>query len=143
MTCIAWDGKTLAGDKQSQVGDIPVKSKKVFRLKVKNKIYLVGFSGDETRALHYIEMFKTDGILCDVVKGAEVLVVGRYKGQIKVYVLAEDGDLCAMNEKRWALGDAGDFALGAMHAGASAGDAVKIASKLSINSGGGVDVVKF
>lgn len=139
MTCIAWDGKLLAGDKQSKVGDIPVKSTKVFRLKVKGRIYLVGFSGDETRALYFIENFKKDGIGCPTVKGAEIILVSKKQ----VRVVAEDGDMCAMNEKMWALGSAGDFALGAMHAGANATEAVKIANKLSISCGMGVDTVKF
>lgn len=140
MTCIAWDGKVLAGDKQSVCADIPVRSKKVFRIKVHNKIFLLGFSGDETRALHFIREFKVSGFEdYPHVKGCTILIVSRKAG----YVLEEDGEISDMREKKWAVGGSGDFALGAMHAGASAREAVLIASKLSIKSGMGVDTVKF
>lgn len=140
MTCITWDGKVLAGDKQSSVGEIPVKSTKVFRVKAKGRIYLLGIAGDETRALQFIEYFRLHGTTDYLkVKGAEVLIISK-KG---CWVLQQDADVSTMNEKIWALGAAGDFALGAMHAGVGAEEAVRIASKLSINSGMGVDTVKF
>jgi hypothetical protein len=42
-----------------------------------------------------------------------------------------------------AIGNGGDFALGALAAGESAREAVRIASRLSASCGFGVDVVRF
>ncbi|MBK8772489.1 MAG: hypothetical protein IPM06_18985 [Rhizobiales bacterium] len=43
----------------------------------------------------------------------------------------------------WAIGTGCDYALGAMHAGADAKKAVKIAAKLDVNTGFGVTSVRF
>lgn len=45
--------------------------------------------------------------------------------------------------KRWAIGSGCDYALGAMEAGASAEQAVRIASRLDVHCGFGVNSVRF
>ncbi len=141
MTCIAWDGKTLSGDRMAVADETPVKAKKIFKVTAKNKTYLLGFSGDEARGLSFVRDIKKNGLQEDYlkVKGVEVLIVTKNQ----VYLLAEDGELTMMNEKKWALGTSGDFALGAMHAGVNSKRAVEIANRLSISSGMGTNTVKF
>lgn len=48
-----------------------------------------------------------------------------------------------INHPYWAIGSGADYALAAMHCGRTAAQAVRLASKLDINSGIGVDCVRF
>lgn len=55
MTTIAWDGKTLAGDKQVTTGGTATKTTKVFKVKTKKGYVLVGYSGDLADGQAFVE----------------------------------------------------------------------------------------
>lgn len=140
MTTIAWDGETLAADRQSTWGGTPVRTRKVF--KVRHPIHgtwLFGCSG----AAHDCDAFVrwARGL------GAEVAL-----GDMRILAIHESGSVWTadgalkwslMRVKRWAIGSGGDYALGAMVAGCDAREAVQIAMELDVHTGIGVDCVRF
>lgn len=140
MTCIAWDGVTLAGDKQAEWGDRPVTTTKVFRIKYKNRVYLIGFSNSEGPALKFLEHFKKKGFKdYPEVNGANIIILSKH-GK---WLIDSDGYKLDLKNNLWTLGSGGDIALGAMVMGANAKKAVEIACDYNANCGIGVDTVKF
>ena len=141
MSTIAWDGLTLAGDRQATWGNTPVRTTKVTRIKHKARWYLVGWVGCESGGLKFVAHFTQHGMgqrpaLKD---NTEVIVVSR----AGIWVESEADTSNIMEEPKWAFGSGGAFALGAMHAGATAKQAVEIASKLDVYTGMGVDCVQL
>ena len=140
MTCVAWDGKTLAADKQCEWDGRPNYTTKVFRIRFKNKIYLIGFSNSEGPALKFVEHFRKKGFEnYPEVSGSNILIISKKDS----WLIDADGFRVPMTSKIWTLGSGGDIALGAMVMGASAKEAVEIACKYNTGYGMGVDVVKF
>jgi ATP-dependent protease HslVU (ClpYQ) peptidase subunit len=140
LTTIAWDGKTLAGDKQTTIGDTPVPTTKVFRLGTKNKRVLVGACGNKADCQAFVTWVKngfggqpefTDftGMVIDL------------NGNISLY--DENPNTATFSRDKWAIGSGANFALGAMAHGATAAESVAIASELDIYSGLGIDTVDF
>lgn len=141
MTTIAWDGKTLAGDRKTV--DICVYGgTKVFKVgKGKGKeTYLVAASGNSSDCDAFIEFAK---------KG--------FKNRPKFtdftgIRIAKDGTITRYDEmpnesvfrsETYAIGSGGRYAMGAMAFGATALEAVKIASDLDVYTGLGIDTVSF
>lgn len=145
MTTIAFDGKTMAADKQSVAG-----SRKYQKLncKIRSGKYHgmpALFSGAGTI------------VYCDAV--VEWLLAGMpdenrpemptSPDSFTVIVATELGLFeyidslrpIALGPLKWAIGSGAEYALGAMAAGACAKRAVEIACEFDINSGMGVDVL--
>ena len=140
MTTLAWDGITLAADRQINDGSRPITGTKVHRIEVKGEIYLVGFCGGYGAALKFLEHFKKKGwTKYPDIKDATIVILSKDEGN----EIGEDGTLTPMNECPWGWGSGGDYALGAIKAGATAEEAVAIAIELDINSGIGIDTVIF
>lgn len=142
MTTVAWDGTTLAGDKRAVWGDsIPVEATKVFRVKHKKEVYLIGFSGLTAVGEAFVRHLRKKGLVGHPpgVKGSTIWVITRRGGLI----LSDDDPRSEHNEEKWAIGSGWHFALGAMYSGKTAEQAVEIASRLDIYTGGGVDAVRF
>jgi len=140
MTTIAWDGKILASDKQINDEGRPIVGTKIWRIEVKGEIYLLGFCGGYGSALKFVEHFKKKGWMkYPEVKDATILVLSKDNGS----TLESDATITPMNECPWAIGSGGDYALGAMKAGATAEEAVAIAMELDINTGIGIDKIEF
>ena len=139
MTTIAWDGKKLAGDRKT-VDICMYAGTKVFKVGKGKETYLVGASGNSSD--------------CDAFVGfAERGFKDRPKFTDFTGIrIAKDGTVTRYDEmpnesvfkpKLYAIGSGGKYALGAMAMGASAADAVKIASEMDPYTGLGVDVVSF
>jgi ATP-dependent protease HslVU (ClpYQ) peptidase subunit len=142
MTTITWDGRTLAGDRQATSGGTPTTTTKVFKVKCKKKKYLVGFSGrlaDGQAFLRFVERGFQDNPAIDTLTA----MVIHEDGRVVTYddTNANPCDLGIL--KYWAAGSGADYALGAMAHGATATEAVLIASDLDVNTGRGVDKVSF
>lgn len=65
-------------------------------------------------------------------------------GNVKVYHNVQKGRAADMGKlDMWAVGSGCDYALGAMKFGATAKEAIAIASELDVNTGLGIDTVDF
>lgn len=147
MTTIAWDGKTLAGDRGSWSGAARRHVRKVFKIKAKDGAdFLVGFCGDGAFALavlawmrgeadkpSYREFGVSPDLQCAMVIEKDLTVWG--VGASLTYYRFE--------ETMMAMGGGQEFAWGALEAGASAQRAIEIAIKRSDYAAFGVDSVSF
>jgi hypothetical protein len=111
VTVIAWDGKALAGDKQTTGED-------------RGRMRCAQGARQGRRSSAAPER---TGAAC---VGARARADHRIQWQ-------------RIRHPFIAIGNGGDFALGALAAGESAREAVRIASRLSASCGFGVDVVRF
>ena len=143
MTCIAWDGATLAGDRLETWDRLPFRGRgKLARLRQhKGGEYLCGFSGTDHGRQAFTKWFvhgemppaMTDRDLC-------VLLIDR---KCRVFQCNERLTIMRVNGTRWAAGTGADYALGAMAYGASSVEAVRIAIKLDVYCGGGVTTLRW
>ena len=139
MTTIVWDGSVLAADSREALSD------GFFHDKC-NKIFKIGSSyiataGDSSDGLLFVQWCK------DRTKPKPT--IGKHFEAVEIM---RDGAIYLYDKncigikwtgKHFALGSGGNFALGAVLAGVSAKEAVEIAKKLDINSGGKVKAVKI
>lgn len=143
MTVIAWDGKTLAADKQSSYGSLPAITTKVFRI----RNHLVAGSGDTARIIEMRKWFedgadpaKLPAFQTDEAKFVDLMVVDP-AGGLMVY---SNGPLPSFIQNQfWATGSGRDFAIAAMHCGKTAREAVEIASLFCTGCGQGVDSLEL
>lgn len=142
MTVIAYDGKTVAADKQTTNHGWGFKTTKLHRFE--NKVLC--FCGDAGLGLALMNWFKSGCKADDFPKmdedtQATLLVFERGKP-----VVAYEGTpypyVTDMTDQ-FAAGSGRDFALGAMSFGATAIQAVQVANKLSAYCGEGFDAVCF
>jgi len=136
MTTIAWDGKTLAVDSAQSRGDI------ITGLKMK-KLYLdvgpfkaVAISGVTQNYEPLIKWIKCGGDNPSISDHFSILCINK-KGQC--FGLHDGDQLYFVRRKdKCSEGSGWQIALGAMDAGATAIEAIKIASKRDVYTGGKV-----
>ncbi len=145
MTTVAFDGRTMASDKQSNNGDMKFTSP---RSKIR------------TGAYHGLPaLFAGAGTTVYIDAMIEWLVAGmpdEHKPEMPespdsftVIVATEAGVFeyidslrpIPLGQVKWAIGSGAEYAFGAMDAGASAKRAVEIACNRDVNSGMGVDAI--
>jgi hypothetical protein len=138
MTVIAWDGRTLAADKQTTAGGRPRVTTKVYRVPEG----LVAMCGSSVASVAVLEWFqkgrppndypaiqKTD-------KDCGAMFVD-WTGQLWIY---EDHPHAIRIENRFdAMGSGRDYAIAALHLGHDARTAVKVACELDVSCGQGID----
>ncbi len=137
MTTIAWDGKTLAADRQSTYNGTATPTTKIFRVVKHGRAKLFGCAGDSGECQAYARWMRRGGkkpALSDIA----VLTID-HKG--RVFVMSDKWIIARVRVKKWALGSGTDFAMGAMFAGADAEKAVHIATVLDTKTGLGVDTL--
>jgi ATP-dependent protease HslVU (ClpYQ) peptidase subunit len=140
MTTIAWDGRILAADRQSTWGGTATKTRKIFRgVHPDGRKVIYGCAGltHECQAFtRWIngEIEKPD--LTDIT----ILSIDHLG---RVWYASQAMLWARLRVKQWAIGTGCDYALGAMAAGKSAAEAIRIASKLDVNTGFGVDVLEL
>lgn len=142
MTVVCWDGATLASDRQLTVdGELKGLTRKIARSRNGT---ICGASGDAALCNKAIE-WVLGGMKQDrrpsAGNGEDVdLIVVLPNGNA---LLALDNALTMepLPRKQWAIGSGAQLALGAMAMGATAERAVQVASSLSVNCGGGVDIL--
>jgi len=139
MTTIAVKNGIMAGDKLCAWGSTPAPTTKIFI----HEGLLVGVAGDKDNAEAFKKwlfagmpstekpIFKNDDFTAII---AGVGIITQYNTGLFAHVVGLPF---------WAAGSGADYALGAMAFGASAAEAVAIASTLDINTGLGVDVISM
>jgi len=141
MTVIAWDGTTLASDRQITDSCRATVGKKLWKLKVGRETYLLGLSGEYGPGLEAIHTIMESHTFDKVAKDRDVSIM--VIGKNRIFELERGYAIPVLEMKVWATGSGGDYALGAMLAGKTAVEAVEIAIQLDMNSGLGVDQVQF
>lgn len=152
MTTITYKDGILAGDSQMSRGD----EKCMGILKVgKTENFLLGFSGSFSNAPALYSWFLENeniGVenpvnLCQVWEnvpnfgsGFSLMIVNRAG---LIWTASHEGPPVFIPSKYDAAGSGSEFAIGAMAAGASAPEAVRIAAKYDVYTGGPVSHVKF
>jgi ATP-dependent protease HslVU (ClpYQ) peptidase subunit len=140
MTTIAWDGHTLAADRQSTWGGTPTRTRKIFRaINDDGREVIYGCAGLTHECSAYTRWINGE-IAQPNFTEISIMSIDR-RGRI--WHTNQTMIWTQIKAKHWAIGAGCDYALGAMAAGKSAFDAVKIASMLDVTTGGGVDVLRL
>lgn len=137
MTIVAWDGKTLAADKQSTNVGYGHTITKIFRVPGGR----VGFSGAASHSLALLQWFKD---------GRDPLTYPKHDDPAGALFLPDEGGAWGYGgpypekyeDKFIAQGCGRDYALAAMYLGKSAREAVEVACALDVNCGCGIDVLE-
>lgn len=147
MTTIAFDGKTVAADRQVTVGGTPVKAPfpKITRVTYRGVKSIVGFTcGNVCHVMPVIEWIKNE---CPMDDAPDIHNEGKDFSLMLVnadgvFYSSESLILVPLGMVKWAVGSGSDFALGAMAAGANAKRAVTLTMGLDVSTGMGIDVLK-
>jgi len=140
MTCIAWDGKTLAADKRGTCAGMRYTVTKIHRL----PDGLVAFSGGGAHASELLNWFfgARDPAAyprCEDDGGAGALMVNE-SGVIFMYS-ADNPFPERIESAFFARGSGRDYAMAAMYLGCDARRAVEVACAFDVNCGGGIDTL--
>jgi 20S proteasome alpha/beta subunit len=144
MTCIAWDGRTLAADKRASIGGYPATVTKIMRTASGE---LIGASGDLDTARALMAWY-CDGAPADSYPDnrngdycrAYLMVITR-EGKIHKY--EREPIALPFEDKFAAMGSGRDYALAAMHLGRTARKAVEVACALDTGCGNGIDTLRL
>ena len=143
MTVIAWDGFTLAADRQATVADTIYSTKKLWTYADGSAVAVTG----DLSAGEYMRSWYESGSQIDqwpeIQKTEDwaILVVAR-PGKAPVYYERHPVPITVVDQFR-AWGSGREVALGAMAMGADAINAVEIASRFVIGCGRGCDSVRI
>jgi 20S proteasome alpha/beta subunit len=141
MTCIAWDGKTLAADKRMSFSCEFATVTKLHRIDG----CLVGWAGDAAIGRAMIAWAR-DGFNIDAFPSAQrdrsnngSLMVIRPNGEINHYGVEPYPMI--IEDKHYTIGSGSPFAMTAMYLGCDARRAVEVACALDIGCGNGIDTL--
>lgn len=137
MTVVAWDGKTLAVDRQATSGHMISKHTKIFKCR---NDYVAAFWGPIGEYGVLIDWLESGAIPKDWPKLSEdvgVLIVSGKDGSALEY--EGTGYPIPIEVPFYAWGQGRELAMGAMAAGADAIQAVRIANQHSAHCGCGID----
>lgn len=145
MTCIAWDGKTLAADRLAVNGSLKGTITKIAKTECGNFLY--GYSANADIAAELIEWW---------LGGAdpkEFPPLQRNKDDWSgLLIICRDGAILKFERtpipitfppQQMAIGCGRDFAMAAMYLGKNAKEAVEVACALDAFCGNGIDVLTF
>lgn len=140
MTTIAWDGHTLAADQASWSNGVKRRVCKLHRF----DDGLFAGVGDGAFVEAYAAFRRGErALMPDAqsynVEKSETIGVFIRRADWRIFSVTSLGELLPINEKHYATGAGQEFAWGALDAGASAVEAVKIAMYRSDYAGIGVD----
>jgi len=147
MSVIVWDGKYLAADKQATNGSLARTTTKIGKRTLNNKddSFLWGVTGDADLGAARIEWIaqtrrKIDaGQYPTALPGASATVM--VIDFLGVWLWENMPFPMKIEDEHLAIGSGRDFALGALHRGADAAQAVITASVFDVYCGGGVDLL--
>ncbi len=147
MTTLAWDGVTLAADKQCTTGYMLTRVTKIYSAQwFDGRDCLIGMTGD----LGFCTAFKQALVNGDAMpkpadydldKKAPIGMCITRDGT--PHTITPQGNLVAFDEVYFAMGSGCEAAWGALEAGATAKNAVKIAIKRTEGSGFEIDELRF
>jgi hypothetical protein len=144
VTVIAWDGKTLAGDRLASYGGTKVRTRKVFRVTDRNgKEWLIGAAGDKPLLEAWRAWFCGKTEERPAIAGSDEFTVLMIDRSHRVWQMQYTLTPWRIPAKFAAVGSARGEALGAMVMGADARRAVLVAQKIDATCGLGVDCVSF
>lgn len=141
MTCVAWDGKTLAADRRITYGGTIAEITKIF------KIYglLVGGAGEFPFVLAMVEWVRGGRVAEQFPESQrnkddwQPLIVIELDGTSSLY---ERTPFPVCYESKFiAIGSGREYARAAMHLGKTAREAVEVACALDVNCGSGIDTL--
>jgi len=139
MTCIAWDGKTMAADRRINFGGMMLATPKIKRIGQ----WLVGGAG-EAGAVQAVMRWVEAGMYVEdypeVDDDPELLMVSM-AGQ--VYVLQGSPHAVEIASPQVAVGTGRAYAMAAMHLGCTAEQAVEVAAMFDPECGHGVDTLSW
>lgn len=143
MTCIAWDGKTLAADKRMSFGSEFATVTKIHRIDG----MLVGWAGDSAIGRAMLAWARRgfshddfpasqrnrddNGSLIVITQNTEILHYG-----VEPYPMV-------IEDTTYTVGSGSPFAAAAMHLGCDAYRAVEVACALDVGCGNGIDTLEF
>lgn len=148
MTTIAFDGTTLAADRCSWSGGARRRVRKAHKVTAPDgRKYLVAMAGNGSLADAVLAWMRggqrpnpLDFIKPEDLQNQCALVIDEKR---RVWQLGADLTYTHTTEKIFAMGAGQDFAWGALEAGATAEQAIRIAIKRSDYAGLGVNTVRF
>jgi 20S proteasome alpha/beta subunit len=143
MTCIAWDGATLAADKRCALGSLIRTTTKIFNF----GDCFAGYAGDAAVGEELVAWFKAGHVPADFPESQ------RSKDSwTSLLVIWRNGDIWKFEStphavkfppQQFAIGSGRDFAMAAMHCGKTAQEAVEVACVFDNGCGNGVDILSF
>lgn len=143
MTVIAWDGKTLAADKQMGA-DFPRRTTKIRRSK---KGELLGVAGFMDRGIILMDWWeagadpaKFPAFQADEKKSCSMLII---KPDRTLWYVFEEPVAILVEEPFHSIGSGRDFAAATMYLGHDARKAVEVASALCGYCGFGIDTLEL
>jgi ATP-dependent protease HslVU (ClpYQ) peptidase subunit len=141
MTCIAYDGTTLAADRRVCYGGTICETTKIFRIDG----CLVGGAGEMPYLMAMFEWVRNGRIIADYPEHQ------KHKEDWQPMLLVEpDGTACIYErspypvryaQKHAAIGTGREYARAAMHLGKTAREAVEVACALDTSCGNGIDTL--
>ena len=137
MTTITWDGKTLAADSRVTAGGSLVAETAVKIKKIDNK--LVGAAGVPAQCEEFFEFVKSGEKPEQLPEDFQGVIVYKNK-RIEYY---DSNYSCTLCKGLFSIGSGEEYAYGAMSAGASAKEAIKIAMKKDLATGGKIIELSF
>lgn len=135
MTTIAWKRGILAADKKTTDGDLAHICTKMYR----KKGYAIAFAGILQEGLEFLEWFDKKEGKCPL-KKTDCLIMNLITGQC-LHWEAKGKIAVPVEDECTAIGSGGAIAIGAMEAGATPQEAVRIASRRDPSTGYGVHVI--
>lgn len=138
MSVVVWDGKTLAADKQGTICDMKVKTTKIKRLPGGEILAWVGTQENGLALANWFVNGCKPEEWPECQKGDDwtrLIVV--IKGKAYEYEQLPIRQCVEGTPHAWGSGR--DYAIGALAMGATAAEAVKVASRFSTTCGLGVD----
>lgn len=146
MTTIAWDGRTLAADRAAWSSGNKYRVRKVYKVRAPDgRRFLVAFSGDANycfAVLGWMRGGPRPGAYPNKDGAYTIAVVIDEKNRIW-RMDSDDLKYVPVLEKIHASGAGQDYAIGALEAGATATEAIRITIKRSDYAALGVDSVRF
>ena len=142
MTTIAWDGRTLAADRQATVGNAVFMVNKLHR----HDGWLLAYCGDSDAGEEVLAWFKAGA------KPEDFPERQRHDDRFAPLVAIRAGEILRYERtphpiryppQKFAMGSGRDFALAAMHCGKSAAEAVEVAAMFDPGTGFGVDAMEL
>lgn len=147
MTTLAYDGARLAADRCVSIGVSRSKGAPKIRKAVlpgRGRIpFGIGACGDGFHATAVLDALQhgvdfPDPARYGIEDPSAAVAIACRRG--KIWLVNANGEWLPIHEKKMALGGGFEFAIGAMEAGATAADAVRIAARRSNASSHGLDV---
>lgn len=145
MTTIAWDGKTLAGDRLCTGGGTKYERRKV--TKYAQRAELIAYAGRVDVGEEMVHWY-----LLHLPRREQFPAGQRDESTSVTFIVVDSsGDIIEYGitpypirhskPRFYAIGSGREYAMAAMHCGKTAAEAVEIAAVYDLYTGGGVDVV--